>query len=72
MKGRIYVHHFWQGQIINGRRCWNFLDKSDQIEAENWEAFEEEMHNRCIRLMEGQNVLRWGYTDRGMFNIKEA
>ena len=27
---------------------------------------------QCIRPVEGQDVLIWGYTDRGMFNIKEA
>ena len=38
----------------------------------NWETLQEEMHRRCIRSMEGQDVLRWGYLDKGMFNIKEA
>ena len=38
----------------------------------DWEAFQEEMRNRCIRPTKGQDVLRWGYMDRRMFNIKEA
>ena len=66
------MHHFWQETILNGRRCWNFVDKPDQIEEADWEAFPEEMLTRCIRFTEGQDVLRWGYMDRGMFNIKEA
>ena len=66
------MHHFWQERIINGRRCWNFIDKPDQIEEADWEAFQEEMLNQCIRLTEGQDVLIWGYTDRVMFTIKEA
>ena len=39
---------------------------------EDWETFQEEMHRRSIKPMEGSNVLRWGYSDKGMFNIKEA
>ena len=30
------------------------------------------MLNWCIRLTEVHDVMIWGYTDRGMFNIKEA
>ena len=36
---RIQVHHFWQERILNGRKCWNFIDKPNQIEVANWEAF---------------------------------
>ena len=39
---------------------------------EDWETFQEEMHRHCIRPTEGQDVLRWGYSNKGMFNIKEA
>ena len=38
----------------------------------DWETFQEEILNRFIKLKKGLDVLRWGYTDRGMFSIKEA
>ena len=46
--------------------------KPDQIEEEDWKAFQEEMRGRSIRPTEGHDVLRWGYLDKGVFNIKEA
>ena len=70
--GRIQVHHFWHDRNLNGRRCWNFIDKPDQMDMVDCEVFQEEIVNWFIRLKEGPNVLRWGYTDRGMFSIKEA
>ena len=30
------------------------------------------MRGRSIRPTEGHDVLRWGYLDKGVFNIKEA
>ena len=38
----------------------------------DWDAFQEEILNRFIRLKEGPDILRCGYTDRGMLSIKEA
>ena len=52
-EGRTHVHHFWQEEIINGRRCWNFINKLDHIEVEDWETFQEEMCMHCIRPTEG-------------------
>ena len=46
--------------------------KPDQIKEEDWKAFQEEMLRRSIRPMEGNDVLRWGYLEKGTFNIKEA
>ena len=48
------------------------MNKPEQIEEDDWEAFQEEMHRRSIRPEEGNDVLRWGYLEKGMFNIKEA
>ena len=30
------------------------------------------MLKHFVRVKEGPNILRWGYTDRGSFSIKEA
>ena len=30
------------------------------------------MHKRSIRPTEGPDVFRWGYLEKGMFNIKEV
>ena len=30
------------------------------------------MHRRSIKTTEGLDVLRWGYLEKGMFNIKET
>ena len=30
------------------------------------------MHKRFVRVKEGPDIMRWGYTDRGSFSIKEA
>ena len=48
------------------------MNKPEQIEKDDWEDFQEEMHRRSIRPMEGNDVLRWGYLEKGIFNIKEA
>ena len=42
------------------------------MELADWVAFQEEILSGFIKLKEGLDVLRWGYTDRGMFSIKEA
>ena len=30
------------------------------------------MHKCFVRVKEGLDIVRWGYTDRGSFSIKEA
>ena len=42
------------------------------MDMADWEAFQEEILNRFIRLKEGLDILRWEYIDRGLFRIKEA
>ena len=72
MEGHYLVHHFWQDHRPNERRRWIFSIKPNQIEEDVWKAFQEEMRGRSIRPSEGHDVLRWGYSDKGVFNIKEA
>ena len=43
VEGRYLVHHFWQDQLPNERRHLIFMNKPDQIEEEDWKAFQEEM-----------------------------
>ena len=38
----------------------------------DWDAFQEEILNRFIRVKEGPDILRWGYIDKGTFSIKKA
>ena len=35
-------------------------------------SFQEEIHQRFIRVREGPDILRWGYKEKGSFSIKEA
>ena len=71
-EGSSLVHHFWQDQIFNERWCYIFTNKPDQIKEEYWETFQEQMHRWSIKPTEGPDVLRWGYLEKGMFNIKEV
>ena len=51
---------------------WNFPEKPDFMSEEDWEAFQEELNKRFIKAQEGPNILRWGYSSKGSFRIKEA
>ena len=51
--GRIQVHHFWHDENLNGRRCWNFIDKPNQMDMADWEDFQEEILNQVIMLKDG-------------------
>ena len=51
---------------------WDFQEKPEPTSEVDWEAFQEELSKRFIKIQEGPDVLRWGYTTRGSFNIKEA
>ena len=53
VEGRSLIHHFWQEKITNEWRCWIFIKKADQIEVEDWDTFQEEMHRRSIKPIEG-------------------
>ena len=51
---------------------WNFLEKPEHTSEEEWEAFHEELNKRFIKAQEGPDILRWGYSTRGSFSVKEA
>ena len=53
-------------------RQWDFKEKPEPISKADWEGFQEELSKRFINIQEGPDVLRWVYTTRGSFNIKEA
>ena len=48
------------------------LDPTDQIPEADIKALEEELNTHIIRVKEGVDRLRWGYSQKGMFNIKES
>ena len=54
------------------QRHWDFQEKPEPTSEKDWDTFQEEMNKHFIKVQEGPNVLRWGYTSRGSFNIKEA
>ena len=51
---------------------WDFQEKPEPTSEVDWEAFQEELSKRFIKAQDGLDVLRWGYTTRGSFNIREA
>ena len=51
---------------------WDFQEKTEQVSDQEWEAFHEELNKRFIKVQEGPDILRWGYTTKGSFSIKEA
>ena len=40
--------------------------------AEYIRTFREELQERCVQIRNGDDKLRWGYSQKGMFSIKEA
>ena len=42
------------------------------MSEEDWTAFLEEIRKRCLRSQEGPDILRWGYSPKGSFSVKEA
>ena len=48
------------------------MTKYDLTSEEDWRSFQEEIHERFIRVKEGLDILRWSYKEKGSFSIKEA
>ena len=51
---------------------WSFPEKPDLMSEDDWEALEEELNKHFIKAQEGSDILRWGYSSKGSFSIKEA
>ena len=51
---------------------WKFPEKHEHTSEEDWEVFHEEMNKCFIKAQEGPDILRWGYSPRGSFSVKEA
>ena len=51
---------------------WNFPEKLDYTSEKDWEAFQEELNKRFMKAQEGPDILRWGYSSKGSFSVKEA
>ena len=48
------------------------IEPLDQILEANIKALGEELNNRYVRIKDGAGRIRWGYSQKGMFSIKEA
>ena len=48
------------------------IEPSKQISKADIKSLEEELNSRVIRVKEGVDRIRWGYSQKGMFSIKEA
>ena len=51
---------------------WEFPEKPDLMSEEDWDAFKEELNKFFIKAQEGPDILRWGYSSKGSFSVKEA
>ena len=50
---------------------WNFPEKHTHTSEEDWDAFQEELNKRFIKVQDGPDILRWGYSNKGSFSVKE-
>lgn len=68
-----FVAHFWWPSLNIVWRQWKGKhDWPNPPNYEQWEIMEEELQSRNIAKIEGLDILRWGYTTKGMFTIKES
>ena len=42
------------------------------MREDEWEAFQEELNKCFVKVQEGPDILRWGYSSKGSFSVKEA
>eukprot|EP00253_Pinus_taeda_P028396 PITA_28396 len=67
------VKQQWTQEIEQGYRQWKQSDKLIRnVDNHTKEILERELQKRQIRYSEGKDILRWGYTPRGSFTMKEA
>jgi len=67
------VQHYWCPTNNAGWRKWK--DKSGWQEApptQQWDNFTKELKTRKLREAAGPDILRWGYTTKGQYTIKEG
>ena len=67
------VNQYWEGNNHGDRRKWVLpIEPSKQISKADIKSLEEELNSRVIHVKEGVDRIRWGYSQKGMFSIKEA
>ena len=72
-KGRIEVNQYCEMETQDDQRQWVALVRRDaDVLEEDIRAFVGVLQEHCILLKEGDDVLRWGYSQRGSFSIKES
>ena len=66
------VNQSWRPGLQMYHHLWNFPEKTDLTSEEDCKAFQEELNKHFIKAQEGPDILRWGYSSKGSFSIKEA
>ena len=67
------MNQYWEGNDQGDRHKWVILlGPLDQILKAELKALEEDLNTHVIKVKEGVDRLKWGYSQRGMFSIKEA
>ena len=66
------MNQYWVMRNLEYQSQWDFQETPELTSADDWGAFQEEMLKGFIKIKEGLDILRWGYTDRGSFSIKES
>jgi hypothetical protein len=67
------VQHYWCPNNNDVWRTWK--DKNGWEAApptQQWDNFTKELKTRKLRRVAGSDILRWGYTTKGQFTIKEG
>lgn len=69
-----YVREFWNEEHIEEYwRIWKNLEEWERtIDGKQKELYIKEMKTRKIAIRTGPDILRWGYSTKGTFTIKEA
>ena len=71
-RGWILVNQSWLPDPQDSFERWDFSIKPDLMSEEYWTAFLEEIRKHCLRSQEGPDILRWGYSPKCSFSVKEA
>ena len=70
-EGKEKVHRFWEGRPQEDKHRWMIPSNQDaKISAEYIRSLDNESQEHCILIKNGDDTLRWGYSQKGTFSIK--
>lgn len=73
MQQKEKVNHHWIPSLNQGYRQWLKVAQIIRQGTEQiYNEIDTELTNRKIRFSSKKDILRWGYTPRGIFTIKGA